>query len=179
MPTTPDPRAVIDFLASRPGNLLAVIDAARSPIIYPLLQQCAGEHGSLLTLEGQPGDLKAYAPYVARLLSPSPLLEQLVLQGWNDHWCVYLSTALELEPLRIQLKKFLLVKLDDGREVFFRFYDPRVLRTFLPACTPHEAKRFFGEIGGFYAPDPDGGCLEYTLNERDGDVCVSVRRHQL
>lgn len=151
------------FLADRPGNLYAVIDAARSPIVFPLLQQCAEPHVALFTLDGMPEDLKAYAPYVAKLGPKSVLLQQLVLQGWADHWCVFLSTPLEFEAVRIHLKKFLMVKLDDNREVFFRFYDPRVLRVFLPACTRDEADRFFGGIETFYCADAEGACIEYRL----------------
>jgi hypothetical protein len=156
-----DRRSVVSFLAQQPGNLCAVIDAARSPIIYPLLQQCGEPHVPLFTLEGLPEDLKAFAPYLAQLAPGSVLLQQLVLQGWGDHWCVYLSTPLAFEDVRVHLKKFLMVKLDD-REVFFRFYDPRVLRVYLPAITPHEAERFFGGVRAFFCTDAEGACLEYS-----------------
>lgn len=156
-----DRPSVASFLAQQPGNLYAVIDAARSPIIHPLLQQCGEPHVPLFTLEGLPEDLKAYAPYLAQLAPGSVLLQQLVLQGWGDHWCIYLSTPLSFEDVRVHLKKFLMVKLDD-REVFFRFYDPRVLRVYLPAITPHEAERFFGGVRAFFCADAEGACLEYS-----------------
>ena len=42
-------------------------------------------------------------------------------------------------------------KLNDakGKDMYFRLYDPRVLRVFLPTCTPDELTDFFGPIGTF------------------------------
>ena len=37
----------------------------------------------------------------------------------------------------------------DEKEVYFRFYDPRVLRTFLPTCTPEETTEFFGPVRSY------------------------------
>ena len=34
----------------------------------------------------------------------------------------------------------------EHKKVLFRFYDPRVLRVFLPTCTPKEVLEFFGPI---------------------------------
>jgi hypothetical protein len=42
-----------------------------------------------------------------------------------------------------------MVKLPDGKQVYFRFYDPRVLRVYLPTCTVEEMRTFFGPIKCF------------------------------
>jgi len=34
----------------------------------------------------------------------------------------------------------------ENKKVLFRFYDPRVLRVFLPTCTSKEVLEFFGPI---------------------------------
>ena len=36
-----------------------------------------------------------------------------------------------------------------GKRLLFRYYDPRVLRVFLPTCTPAELAGFFGPIRGY------------------------------
>ena len=42
-----------------------------------------------------------------------------------------------------------MVKLPNGKQVYFRFYDPTVLRQFLPACLSKEAREFFGPVRSF------------------------------
>jgi hypothetical protein len=40
---------------------------------------------------------------------------------------------------------------EDGERVFFRFYDPRVLRVYLPTCEDEANLRsVFGPVGRFY-----------------------------
>src|SRR5947209_7089547 len=43
-------------------------------------------------------------------------------------------------------RHFLLVETEDGKLLYFRFYDPRVLRAFLPTCNSDESSEFFGPI---------------------------------
>jgi hypothetical protein len=37
----------------------------------------------------------------------------------------------------------------EGRKLYFRFYDPRVLRVYLPTCTTDERSTFFGPVTCF------------------------------
>ena len=46
-------------------------------------------------------------------------------------------------------RKFLIVKTEDGKELYFRFYDPRVLKIFLPTCEKDQMIEFFGPIERF------------------------------
>jgi hypothetical protein len=46
----------------------------------------------------------------------------------------------------------------------FRFYDPRVLRRFLPLCTSDELRRFFGPIESFLIETAEADALiRFTL----------------
>jgi hypothetical protein len=38
---------------------------------------------------------------------------------------------------------------ESGERVYFRYYDPRVLRRFLPTCSPRQEEEIFGDIGTF------------------------------
>jgi hypothetical protein len=51
-----------------------------------------------------------------------------------------------LAEVRKHFRHFLMVKLADGRDAYFRFYDPRVLRAYLPSCNAAEAAQFFGPV---------------------------------
>ena len=52
-------------------------------------------------------------------------------------------------------RKFLIVQAEDGMELYFRFYDPRVLRIFLPTCTRNQLIEFFGPVQKHIMEDED------------------------
>jgi len=54
-----------------------------------------------------------------------------------------------LRTLRDHFRDFHKVELPDQRIVIFRYYDPRVLRIFLPVCNQSELRQFFGPVQTF------------------------------
>jgi hypothetical protein len=115
--------------------------------------------------EGAVGaQLVEFAPYLVRLEQGSRLLEVLVKEGWGNSWGVYLTSASGISELWHHLRHFLEVKLPDGEQVYFRFYDPRVLRVFVPTCTSEEAKEFFGPIQDYLAEDEQSETLLRFVN---------------
>lgn len=125
--------------------LFAILDAARDVRILALLVHHKAECQSLY--EGPEGaQLAQVAPYLVRLVADSPLLEPLVKEGWGKSWGVYLTCASDFHEIRRHLRHFLQARLPDGEQVYFRFYDPRVMRIFLPTCIAEEATQFFGPI---------------------------------
>jgi hypothetical protein len=69
-------------------------------------------------------------------------------------------TEAPFEELRKHLRRFLIVNGEDGEELYFRFYDPRVFRAFLPACVTEEKTSFFGPVTDFLAESQGSGDLE-------------------
>ncbi|MDC0674170.1 DUF4123 domain-containing protein [Nannocystis radixulma] len=160
-PPTPETVAAaapaIAALRGQPGRLFAVVDASRDERVGVLLRESPARHRSLF--DGWQGDALAEgAPYLVELgAAPHPeLVDDLVLEGWHTEaerrdgdggWAIFLSApdGREFEAVRRHLRKFLMVEL--GREkVYFRFYDPRVLRTFVPTCTPTERREFLADL---------------------------------
>ena len=104
--------------------------------------------------EGPQGmQLAHFAPYLVRLPQKSPLIETLVRQGWGKNWGIYLTCQEPMEELRRHFRHFLMVKLPDRKQVYFRFYDPRVLRLFLPTCTAEQISLIFGPITYYIMED--------------------------
>ncbi|MGA2137035.1 MAG: DUF4123 domain-containing protein [Bryobacteraceae bacterium] len=136
-------------LLRRQGPLFAVLDAARDRSIVELLEDDLDCEYQCLYDGKSATDLAAWAPYLVSLSPESPLLNVLVERGWGQSWGVYLTSAKSLEEVRRHLRHFLIVTMANGKEGYFRFYDPRVLRVYLPACTPEEAKAFFGPIDAY------------------------------
>ena len=59
-------------------------------------------------------------------------------------WGIFLRSDDLLRTLRRHLRTFLRVKDESGRFLLFRYYDPRVLRIYLPTCHEGELKTVFG-----------------------------------
>jgi len=149
---------VVKFLRAQPQPLYALLDAARSPRVLELLKESKEEYQSLY--EGDKGvTIAPWGPWLVRLPAESPLLEALVKEGWGESWSVFLTAKASFAEVRKHFRHFLLVRLPDGREVYFRFYDPRVLRTFLPTCSVNESAELFGPIQGFVTESPDRHAL--------------------
>ncbi len=163
---------VIQELRDQNEPLYAILDAARDPLILARLLDCKEEHQSLY--EGPEGDkLSAYAPYLVALPRGSEFLEMIVRDGWGQSWGVYLTCDRPFKEVRKHLRHFLMVELE-GEEVYFRFYDPRVLRVFLPTCTPGEIREFFGPIREFLLEADDPGTVLHLTPHEPGVARTAV-----
>ena len=49
--------------------------------------------------------------------------------------------------------------------MYFRFYDPQMLRLFLPTCGLRQREQIFGEIEVFLVAGRDGELLRLTAHE--------------
>ena len=140
----------------RGGCLFAVVDASRGDRPLRLLREAVDDHQSLY--QGVKGEaLDRCAPYLVALRPDSGLLERLVREGWGARWGIFLACARPFKDVRRHLRRFLTVEDDvTAKKYYFRFYDPRTLRTFLPSCTPRQRADFFGEIACFFAEGERG-----------------------
>lgn len=145
---------VLRSVREQPGTIYAVLDAARDARILNLLHDGDDRYQSLY--DGKSAErMAAVAPYLVELPRRSLLLQELIRQGWGNAWGVYLTSTEPFETVRHHLRKFLTVEIE-GKEkpVLFRFYDPRVLPTFLDACTPAERAEFQGPLATILAELP-------------------------
>jgi uncharacterized protein DUF4123 len=128
-----------------PSRTFAVLDAARDERIYPALITADCEWACLYR-----GDAAArmaeVAPYLVELHPLANFTAWLIETAWGNSWGVFLNTPLPLERVQAHLRRFLMARMPDDKVVYFRFYDPRVLRVYLPTCTPEESAAFFGPI---------------------------------
>lgn len=165
-PLTGRPLAVREHLRQQVG-LFAVLDAARDPDVLPRLKASGVEYASLYE-ERDRDDLATYGPWLAKLPPDHAFLDDLVRDGWGKSWGVFLTCRLPFADLRRHLRQFLLAKLPDGRQVCFRYYDPRVLRTYMPTCSTEEMARFVGPVERFFAESSDEDeLLEFGASYRD------------
>jgi hypothetical protein len=125
-----------------------LLDAAQDPGILPVLAQNKAEWRSLY--EGQSAvKLASHAPYIAAAAQSPEFLEEILTKGWGQSWCVFVCSDASLDEVRRHFRSLLYVKNSRGEQVYFRFYDPRILRAYLPTCNAGELEQFFGPVQQF------------------------------
>jgi hypothetical protein len=133
-------------------DMWMIVDAARDRRIFSLLLQCHLEYSCLYSGTLSP-ELKLADPYLVQLDYDYEDTRRLITQAWGRSWGIFLRCDTSLEKLRRHLRGFLTVQDYSGRRLVFRYYDPRVLRVYLPTCTVQELRTVFGPIESFCMED--------------------------
>lgn len=152
-----------DSLSGPQVHLL--LDGARDPEAVAMVRFGKLEFSCLFSGRLTPR-LQSAAPYLVHLAAGSPLSRQLLERIWGRSGGILTVARADvtLEQQRLHFKKFLRVQDEDGRALQFRFYDPRVLRVYLPTCTSDELQRFFGPVSRLIMEPAQGMApLDYAL----------------
>jgi hypothetical protein len=107
--------------------------------------------------------LAAVAPWMFGFEQGTDFATWVLRSARGNSWGIFLRSSAEPVRLYRHLRKFLIVQSEEGKEMYFRYYDPRVLRVFLPTCEPPQLKEFFGPIEAFLAENEQGLLVEYAL----------------
>lgn len=146
-----------------PLALYAIVDGARSPSLVRLIARSTLAHACLYD-----GPLsrarRESAPHLVALHPHAPAAHALLERGWGRSALVGLLAGPDLAHTRRHLRRFLRVRDGLGRRLLFRFYDPRVLRVYLPTCRADELTLLFGPIHSFFVEDEEGGCDELAFD---------------
>jgi len=168
MSQEPDIRLLQQHVFSRPDtNVFTVLDGASVPKLPQALWKHQPEHVCLYRGELEP-DLAETAPYLVRLEEKSPFTGWVFKEGWGNHWGVFAITPADvnLRMLRQHFRKFLMVYDPEGKLLYFRYYDPRVLRTYLPTCNAEELDIVFGPIDAYVLEGEDSSVLLRLSRDR-------------
>jgi hypothetical protein len=148
--------ALREQISKEPGTLFAVLDACDEPRVPEQVSQWGAEHAVSLYRGWAEDDYWGIAPYLAQL--DEPMLDWIVENLWNDPWGIFAVAPPDLAALRKHFRRFLKVLGPDGKELYFRFYDPRVLPVFVTTGDRQEMRTFFGPVRSFFIAN-DGGSL--------------------
>ncbi|MFT3764624.1 MAG: DUF4123 domain-containing protein [Minicystis sp.] len=154
------PRA-LEALKREAGRLWAVLDAARDERILQLLHESVDDHRSLY--EGIKGEALAdVAPYLVCFRRDSGLLERLVNEGWGRSWGIFVQSRQSFKNMRRHFRRFLMVEEDETFEkMYFRFYDPRVLRELMPIATVRQKDEIFDGLTAITVEGERGEVITY------------------
>lgn len=134
-----------------------ILDAARDYMRVGMARTVSPEFDCLFA--GEKGErLDHVAPHLFAC-DPLGIIAHSALSGLEPGDVgLLLESGVEFTLLRKHLRRFLFVLRErDRRRVYFRYYDPKVLRAFLPVCTPDELRRFFGPITAIHCQGEAAG----------------------
>lgn len=134
----------------------AILDGAQVPELPQRLHASGLEFVCLYRGE-IPDDLAQVAPYLVALKRDDKFTAWVFEQGWGKAWGVFARADAEisLKDIRKHFRTFLKVEFPDGKSRYFRYYDPRVLREYLPTCNSDELSKLFGPILSYVAESED------------------------
>lgn len=134
--------------------IYAIADGARDRAIPRMLRESGFQYRSLY--DGKSAEeLGSFGPFLVKLPEDSATIAQWVGAGWGRSFGVHLASEQPFDEVRRHFRRFTLVEIEGGRQVYFRFYDPRVMRVFLPNCTYEEWGAFFGQIQAYFVESED------------------------
>lgn len=145
------------------GRLYAVIDACDTPVV-PEKARELGETRAVSLYRGTADEQYwAFAPYLFAV--DGELLDWIAADLWTEPWGIFAVADGDIEAVRRHFRRFLLVQAPDGEQWYFRFYDPRVLSTFLPSCSQIQLNDLFSDVAGYICTDSTGELLFLSLAE--------------
>lgn len=136
-------RRMLDLAAQSQGELFAIIDAARGEAVMQKLAQGGGLYTSLF--DGTTSQRHfAVSPILAECREGSELLRWLTSDVWGHSYAFFIVSSSSQPELVTHFRRLVKVKTEQDEDLYFRFYDPRVLRIYLPTCTKAELEHFYG-----------------------------------
>lgn len=147
-PSFSTPLATLRDLARR-RSLRAVLESVDAPAV-PELAHRLGEERAVSLFRGLPEEKYwALAPYLVEV--DEETFEWIRGNLWSGaSWGILLESARTVEDLRRHFRPWVVVEDPNGDEMYFRFYDAEVLRTFLASATFQETLDLFGPVTRFF-----------------------------
>ncbi len=149
MAAPPFDRLAESFWPAGPDDhTFAVLDGARDPRVHGAVTGSGLPHRCLYIGAVAPVLARA-APWLVQLDGPPAAVRALVGAAWGRAWGVFARSDASLDGLHRHLRRLLRVQDERGKTLLFRYYDPRVLRVYLPTCTEDELDQVFGPVERF------------------------------
>ncbi len=139
-------------------NVWMILDGARDERIFSAVDRSYQDKCCLYAGD-LPWQMQMTAPYLIQLDKEDRFTRYFIDHGWGNSWGVFFRSETTLKNLRNHLRGFLRVRDETNRRLIFRYYDPRVLRIYLPTCRKEELRTFFGPIDQYLMEDEDSAVV--------------------
>jgi len=148
-------------------RVFAVLDGAATPNLATQIHRLGVPNYSLFRGDLTP-DIAEVGPYLVDLVPEQPFTEWVLSKHFGKNRCIFAHSPHSLKEMRRHFRSIFKVYNEDGNPMIFRFYDPRVLRKYLPTCNAGELKAFFGKVDAFFAEDESAkDLLEFRIEGED------------
>ena len=154
-----------DLFADDGENAYAIVDGAACDELLQHLDEHQPEYCCLYAGELEP-DVEACAPHLVALSPEHPFTQWLLSELPGKPWGILLRSTAKLRQLRKHFRGFLMVKNEKGENLYFRYYDPRVIRVFLPTCDDEQFRQFFGPVSSYVAESEQEGFVSYRYKDK-------------
>ena len=147
-------------------NIWAIFDCARDPRMFYRITHSGLLHECLFAGDLAP-DLQHAAPYLVQLECDDRRSDELIDFSFGTAQGVFIDADIGIKSLRKHLRSILRVEAPGGKRMLFRYYDPRVLRVYLPTCNSGELDLVFGPIQRFWVEEgpASGGILLFERKQ--------------
>jgi len=149
----PMPAVVQARLWQEAGDMPAyvILDGAQNQTLLGTLHAAGAPPWRCLFTGQLEPDMAVVAPYLVELEHSSAFTRRLMAECWGQNWGVFLTSRLALPALWRHVRQQVHVYGPNLEPLFFRFYDPRVMRNYLPTCPPPQLAEFFGPTDFYFA----------------------------
>ena len=162
--------------------LYAILDSCDAPAVLQKVEEIGPDRACSLYRDTAQQRMPAIAPYL--VIVDVELLGWIAASLWTQPWGVFLGCGNKLDDVRKHLRRFLVVRAPCGEELLFRYYDPRILRTYFATSTAEELLCFFGPIRMFAIPESQTFDVILSLRASDSPTTsppkgvVQIRNEQ-
>lgn len=139
-------------LFKRGTRVFAILDGASIPDLPTQLYRLDPPNYCLFRGSLSP-DVAEVAPYLVELLPGKPFSDWVLTKHFGKSRGIIAHSPSSIKEMRRHFRSIFKVYSEEGNPMLFRFYDPRVLRKFLPTCNGDELKVFFGKVNAYFAED--------------------------
>lgn len=147
-----------EYFADGSEGTFMIVDGACAPGLTDWLYDDEAAFSCLLSGELEP-DMQEVAPYLVELRDGDAFTDRALADGFGEHWGIVLRSGLARAQLLRRFRNLLFVRDEEGETLYFRFYDPRVLRIFLTTCRGEELWPWFDNIDHYLLEGEEPGTL--------------------
>lgn len=123
-----------------------------------------------------PHDVEETAPYLVHLEKESSFTKWILENGWGKHWGIFAVSKKKIKAMRKHFRSFIRVKDPDGKRLFFRYYDPRVLKVYLPTCNKDELETLYGPVICYIQEgDEPETLLKFRPDDSNGPMVEEIK----
>lgn len=155
---TMDKDRLRQYLINDSTRLFAVLDGVAVPDLPMELYKSGLPHYCLMPGDPDP-DLVYVSPHLVFLDPENEFTERVFAEGFGGEWGIFAQSRASMTEMRKHFRSLLSVVDESGRSLLFRYYDPSVLRQFLPSCDAEQLAAFFGRVDALYAESEDAESL--------------------